>query len=210
MPLEKLVHEGKRAWALWKLSESEELLSSLLSFPELIPSNITNPQKRLEWLAGRILTQRLLEEFGVPYRGIVKNEHGKPFPAMSSLQLSLSHSYPYAAAIVDREISVGIDLEQPKSKLLRVAPRVLGFAELQDAGTDLVKHCVYWCSKEALIKIHGKKNLILAENLVISPFALENEGTIIGKIIVRQSERLIPLYYKVFPGFVLVFNQNKD
>jgi 4'-phosphopantetheinyl transferase len=206
MPIEKLVKNERRAWALWKITESEETITAGLSLPEEVPGNISNGYKRLEWLAGRLLTQTLLDAFGSQYRGIVKDEHGKPSLRDYPFELSLSHSYPYVAAILDLDEPVGIDVEQPKEKLLRVGPRILSPVEIEDAGRNLIKNCIYWCSKETLIKIYGKKDLILAENLLISGFHLNNEGLITGRIIVNRKERIIPLYYRVFPDFVLVFN----
>jgi 4'-phosphopantetheinyl transferase len=206
MPLDKIVSEGKRAWALWKITETEAELRAHLSRQEKIPETISNEQKRLEWLTGRVITQCLLENFRLTYHGINKDVFGKPSPANYPFHLSLSHSYPYVAAILDQEHPVGIDLEQPKEKLLRVAPRVLSGGELNDAGSDVTKHCIYWCAKETLIKLYGKKDLVLAENLYITPFSRKEEGHITGKIIVMQRERLIPLYYRVFEGFTLVFS----
>jgi 4'-phosphopantetheinyl transferase EntD len=121
----------------------------------------------------------------------------------------VSHSYPYIAAIIDKDQNVGIDLEQPKVKLLRIAPRVLSSTELEDAGNDIVKHCIFWCAKEALIKIHGKKDLTLAENIKISPFERMEEGNIIGRLIVDGIVSIVPLQYRVNPHFVLVFNAGK-
>jgi 4'-phosphopantetheinyl transferase len=210
MPIEKLVNDGKRVWALWKITENEDEFRALQKLAEVIPPTITNEHKRLEWLAGRVITQGLLAEFNVPYHGLVKNEFGKPFLLDCPFHISLSHSFPYVAGIIDKDNVVGIDLEQPKEKLFRVASRVFSPEELKDVGTDLTKHCIYWCAKEALIKIYGKKDLILAENLRISPFSLASRGEIIGRIIVTDSESLITLYYQVFPGFVLVFSKEND
>lgn len=208
MPIEKLVNEGKRVWALWKITESEDELRALQKLEETIPPSIANKQKRLEWFAGRVITHCLLAELKLPYNGLTKNEDGKPFLLDNPFHISLSHSFPYVAAIIDKHNTVGIDLEQPKEKLFRVASRVFSSDELMDAGKDLTKHCIYWCAKEALIKIYGKKDLILAENLRISPFSMANEGEIIGRIIVADTESLITLYYRIFPGFVLVFSKD--
>lgn len=206
MPLERLVHEGPRTWALWNITETEDELAATLTDGQQISPTIHNPQKRLEWFAGRVLTQRLLEKRSLPFRGIVKDVHGKPFLSGYPFHLSLSHSYPFVAAILDEHHPVGIDLEQPKAKLIRVAPRVLAPDELADAGTVLIKHCVYWCAKESLIKIYGKKNLVLAENIHVTAFELEQSGHIVGRIIVNKQETMIPLYYRVFSDFVLVFS----
>jgi 4'-phosphopantetheinyl transferase len=209
MPLEVFETGEKRAWALWRINESEEDLNKMLTFKEAVPTGITNPQKRLEWITGRLLTQTLLENFDLEYSGIIKDEFGKPFANDLNIHLSMTHSYPYVGVIVDKRTLVGIDLEQPKEKLLKVASRVLSESELQDAGTDIIKHCIYWCGKEALIKIYGKKDLTLAVNLKIEPFQNDSEGNIIGRIIVNEGERVIPLYYRTFSQFVVVFNREE-
>jgi len=207
MALEKITMTTDRGWALWKIDEDEEALAALIGNVDQIPATIHNTKKRLEWLAGRAVVKTIMTELGLPFKGIVKDEFGKPFPKAYDYQLSLSHSFPYVAALVDRDIPVGIDLEQPKDKLLRVAPRVLHANELADAGDDVIKHCIYWCAKEALIKVYGKKDLTLAENLIIGPFTRKMEGDIPGRIIVNDVERIIPLYYQVHPNFVVVFNK---
>jgi phosphopantetheinyl transferase len=210
MPVEKIVIESSRAWALWRITEDEASLSDTISRWEQLSPTITNPNKRLEWLVGRVLVKHLLLSMGLTFQGITKDQFGKPFPVGYDFNLSLSHSYPYVAAIVDKVESVGIDLEQPKEKLLRIAPRIFSPVELSDAGTDITKNCVYWCAKETLVKIHGQKNLVFAENLIIQPFSLKAEGDIRGKIIVADRERVLPLHYIVYPNFVVVFNQRTN
>jgi 4'-phosphopantetheinyl transferase len=209
MPLEVFETGDKRAWALWRITETEEEISGLLTVREEIPDGITNVQKRLEWVTGRLLTQTLLENFEMEYNGLTKDDFGKPFVRDVPVHISLSHSYPFVGVVIDRRATVGIDLEQPKDKLLRVAHRVLSADELNDAGEDVVKHCIYWCAKETLIKIYGRKDLTLASNLLVSPFQREQEGNIIGRIIVNEDERVIPLCYRVFSQFVVVYNREE-
>jgi 4'-phosphopantetheinyl transferase len=206
MPLEKIEYQTDRAWGLWRITESEEALLAEVNEHESISDTITHPLKRLEFIAGRVLAKTLVEKIGSSFQGLTKDEFGKPFYKSSNIQLSLSHSYPYVAALADTSKSVGIDVEQIKPKLLRIASRTLHPLELEDAGNEIVKHCVYWCAKESLIKIHGKKDLTLTEQLFINPFKLEISGFISGKIIVNRAETIIPLQYQVFDGFIVVFN----
>lgn len=205
MPLEKIVTEVNRAWALWLITEDEKSLSREINDYETVQDTLTNPRKRLEWLAGRVATKQVMQSLDLPFQGITKDEFGKPFPKNSNLQLSLSHSYPFVAVLADKKESVGIDLEQPKEKLLRIAPRIHHPQELKDLGTDIVKHCIYWCAKESLIKFYGKKDLIFAEHMFIEPFERTMEGDITGKLVTEEMESIIPLHYIVYPNFVLVF-----
>ena len=205
MPLEKISVEAGRAWALWKITEDEELLTHQIGAFEKVSDTLTNPQKRLEWLAGRVAVTEVMKSLNHSFRGITKDEFGKPFLTGYDLHLSLSHSFPYVAVLVDEQGSVGIDLEQPKEKLLRIASRVHHENELVDLGTDIVKHCIYWCAKESLVKLHGKKDLIFAQNMFIEPFQRRHEGDFTGKIIIGGIETMIPLHYIVYTNFVVVF-----
>jgi 4'-phosphopantetheinyl transferase len=207
MPLDNLHRETHRAWGLWKIDETEETLAAEISMFESVPETITNPFKRLEFLAARVLLKELTNSLDQRYSGITKDNFGKPFLKDSMFQISLSHSYPYVAAIIDQGQPVGIDLEQPKPKLLKIASRVLAKEELDDAGTDVIKHCIYWCAKESLIKIHGKKDLVFAEHIRINPFSRGKYGHLIGRIIVNTMETRVPLQYYVFENFVVVLSK---
>lgn len=207
MPLEKLEYQGEeRAWGIWKINEDEQSLLDQVKDYESISDEITHPQKRLEFIAGRVLARNLLEALGKSFQGVTKDVFGKPFFKENTYQLSLTHSFPYVAALTDIRKSVGIDLEQIKSKLLKIGPRVLHASELYDAWNDETKHTIYWCAKEAMVKIYGKKDLLFSEHLLVSPFKLEKEGALSGRIITGDSETTIPLQYSVYDNFVVVFN----
>lgn len=207
MPLEKLEFQPeKRAWGIWRITEDEQSLLNQVIDYESISEMITHPEKRLEFIAGRVLARNLLEALGKPFEGVVKDVFGKPYYKQNTFQLSLSHSYPYVAALADVSQSVGIDLEQVKKKLLKIGPRVLHHSEQHDAGNDEIKHCIYWCAKEALVKIYGKKDLVFSQHLLIHPFKPEKEGQLIGKIVVDETETTIHLQYFVYDSFVIVFN----
>jgi 4'-phosphopantetheinyl transferase len=189
-------------WALWKIDEEETDLS--YHAMETCPDDVISPQKRLEYLAGRALMKKILETVGQEYDGMRKDEFGKPFPKNSAFQVSLSHSYPYAAAQIHPSSPVGIDLEQPKEKLLRIAPRVLASNEQKDAGDNVVKHCIYWCAKEAMYKIYGKRGLHFNSQLLVEPFHLTRGGTLRGSIVVENKRQEVNLEYLVEPDYVLV------
>jgi 4'-phosphopantetheinyl transferase len=153
-----------------------------------------------------VLVKNLLHSMQMEFHGITKDFNGKPFLNRQVHQLSISHSYPYVTALIDKHKSVGIDLEQIKPKLLRIAPRILRAKEHRDAGDNLAKHCIYWCAKEAMLKVHGEKNLTFAKNLLVEPFFLQNEGDLIGRIIVDGSETALTLHYRLMKDFALVYN----
>jgi 4'-phosphopantetheinyl transferase len=203
--LEQEITPG-RLWGLWKIEETEAWLSQDVKQVETIPDTITHLLKRLEFFAGRKLTQELLRAVDLDFFGISKDEYGKPSLKNHPHEISLSHSYPYVTVLIDKHKPVGIDLEQVKPKLLKIAARVLHAEEYRDAGNNPTKHCVYWCAKEALLKVYGKKNLTFAENLRVGPFSLENEGKLTGRIIVGGIETTLTLQYRIMNDFVMVYN----
>ena len=203
MPVDRIFSASHAVWGLWRIQEDEGTLAAEVPH-DVVSDTLTNPLKRLEFVAGRALIKTLLATWKLPYEGLRKDAFGKPFLVSSSIHISLSHSYPYVAAILHRSKNVGIDLEQPKMKLLRIAPRILATLELKDAGEDVVKHCVYWCAKETLIKIYGKKDLIFSKNLCIDPFTMAERGLLIGRILAGDTETAIPLQYIVSGNFVVV------
>lgn len=203
MPLERVYSSPKSIWGMWRITEDEKLLAAEVA-SEKIPEALSNVLKRLEFLAGRVLIKALLAEWGIQFKGLEKDMFGKPFLPQAGAHISLTHSYPHVAAILHKEKNVGIDLEQPKDKLLRIAPRILSQDELQDAGDDVIKHCVYWCAKESLIKIYGRKDLVFSSNLHISPFQLAPSGHLLGRILASDLQTTIPLEYIVFDNFVVV------
>ena len=208
MPVSKIESLGEnRAWGLWNINETE-LDLSFLSF-ETCPEDVVHVHKRLEWLAGRALIRALVEHLDLPYSGIRKDEFGKPYLKTLPHYISLSHSYPYVAAQIDQFQSVGIDVEQPKEKLRQIGPRVFSPDEFSDAKGILAKLCVYWCAKEALYKIYGKRNLLFSDNLRVLPFELSDTGLLNGKILIPENETTVQLQYLVTNDYVLVYTANQ-
>jgi phosphopantetheinyl transferase len=206
MPLVKLEMTGvESTWGLWEINETEQELAFLAM--ESCPDDIIAPAKRREFLAGRALIKTLVEKIGAEYTGIRKDEQGKPFLKDQKHEISLSHSSPYVAAQIHSGSPVGIDIEQPKEKLLRVAPRVLSSTEEKDAGTDIIKHCVYWCAKEAMYKIHGKRGLHFNSQLNLDPFELKKSGNLTGYIKATGEPTKVSLGYAVRGDYVLVYTK---
>ena len=206
MPVDRVHTFADSVWGYWQILENAAELAAEVP-QEIPPESLTNPLKRLEYLAGRVLIKTLLARWGLPFDGIKKDAFGKPFLNGQNIHISLSHSYPYVAAILHRTRNAGIDLEQPKQKLLRIAPRILAPDEHLDAAHDITKHCIYWCAIETMIKIYGNKDLIFSKNLLVKPFELAPQGHIIGRILANNIETAIPLEYIVSENFVVVVSR---
>ncbi len=210
MPLHKIEWTSYQSgWAIWHITESGDLLTTLAR-PDGCPTDVTSPLKRMEWAAGRVLIRTMTETAGLKYEGLSKDELGKPHLNNYKHFISLSNAYPYVAAQLDLRARVGIDLEHPKSKILKIAHRVFSKSEVEDAGKDIVKNCIYWCAKEALFKLYGKRGLSFSENLRVLPFVLTEEGDLNGIIIIGKEKDAIRLRYRIEKEYVLVYTMTGE
>ena len=174
-----LVHsekiEANSTLLLWRLTESEtELRNNLGSIDNLIDLDaITHPQKKREWLASRLLIKTLAEQFGIFYEGTHKDEHGKAFLVNNNSHISITHTFDYVAVVINSDSAVGIDMEKVDEKLRRTAKKYLSDPEFTHADDNLSSLCTYWCAKEALYKLYGKKKISFKDSIYIKAFLAE-------------------------------------
>lgn len=134
---------------IWHIEEEETYFSSSLGFG----SDKKHPERRLEHLAGRFLLQQLEATF--PFEKMVISPEGKPELSDGSLYFSISHSFPYAAAIISRKKAVGVDIQMYVDKIERLQHKFLSDAEQQLTYNDIKKITLAWTAKEALFKYYG-------------------------------------------------------
>lgn len=202
MPL--LIQEkinSKASWALWNITEDESSLLNMLNLSSKEKTElaiIKNITRRLEWLASRSIIKQLAQLHQIEQAEVVKDQYGKPHLSGSTGYLSLSHSFPYAAAIIHMEKEVGIDVEKSRDQLFRIRHKFLNPEELSSTGNNIHKLCVYWAAKEAIYKINGKGGLIFKENILIKPFNLKQKGTLEALLSINQVKESYTLHYRRF------------
>lgn len=162
-----------------------------------------HPKKKLEFLTSRRLIETMCREVNVDYRGIRKDEFGKPYLVDSDYHISISHSYPMVACALHPTKPCGIDIESARSQLLKIRHKFLNPQELEFCGEDLDKLCIHWAAKEALYKIYGRKRLIFAEQLAVTE--ITEEG-IKAQVIQDSIADNYLLNYKAFLKYFLVYN----
>ena len=189
-----LVHSEKieenSTLLLWKLTESEtelrQSLGSKYNFNEL--NSISHPQKIREWLASRLLIKTVAEQFGILYEGTHKDEHGKAFLINNASHISLTHTMDYVAVVINLDSAVGIDMERVDEKLQRTARKFLSDNEYAHAANELNSLCIYWCAKEALYKLYGKKKISFKDSIRIEAFSSDQQQ-ILGAL--KDEEKIV-------------------
>jgi len=191
--------------AVWKIEEPEAF------FLEKVPLSreITHPAKRLQHLAGRFLLQYLYPDF--PIRLIQIADTRKPYLPEDPYHFSISHCGNYAAAIVSTEKRVGIDIEKPTERILRVMNKFLGEAEISlivpHNTEQLVKMgTLFWSAKEAMFKWYSHGEIDFKEHLLIRGFVpvSEQEGSV-GAFFARFQGIYMDLPYHFFDDLVLTW-----
>lgn len=193
--------------AVWKIEEGEEeLLSGLqLKQHELDTIASLSAGKRLrQWLSVRLLLRKMLNTSA--YIDCRMDEHGKPYLVNSAYSISLSHSYDYAAVMIGKDKSVGVDIELIKPKIHRIQQKFLSPEELDQPGirdnTDALYVC--WCVKEAVYKWHGKKSLEFKKHIHIQPFQLRDAGELMVIVDLPEGSRTISVcYFNTISGYML-------
>jgi len=135
-------------------------------------------KRHLHWLAVRVLLRTMLNTS--EYIDCKIDEHGKPYLVTIPYHISLSHSFDYAAVMISKSSAVGIDIEQIKEKVERIADKFMRPSELEFIADDnkIAQLYVCWCAKEAVYKCYGQKEVSFADNILIEPFNFALEGSL--------------------------------
>ncbi|MFT4737684.1 MAG: 4'-phosphopantetheinyl transferase [Cyclobacteriaceae bacterium] len=185
-------------YAVWNISETENQLEQLIH--EDIP--VMRPDKRSEWIVTRILARYLSELFDKTYQGVAALDSGKPYLIGQSCEISITHSFPMAAVMINLRKACGIDLELHREKLILVQEKFLHEKEYQHKG-DVSALCKIWSGKEAIFKTFGDKNLSFKEELWIefqTPFRATGHMLKVGK------EQKYELCYEQLKEYQLCYN----
>jgi 4'-phosphopantetheinyl transferase len=213
MPLiQNYITEKNGHLAVWHITENEAFFSDKLQLTDTdcAELNERKGRRRLEWLAGKYLVQ-LMVDFK---NKVVKDEFGKPHLEGSDLQISITHSSHFAAAIISPK-AVGIDIQEVTPRLDRIAWRVMNDNKLQQLDkTHRLDHLhAYWCAKEALYKAYGWRGLDFRKNIVIEPFIFPENGlekdvflhATEGSVLTDNFEKKFAIYLGKIDNCILVY-----
>jgi 4'-phosphopantetheinyl transferase len=188
---------------IWNLTESvEELLrlTPLCAEDTAACLSIPVPAKQKEFLAGKYVIERACALLSIPFHGIAKDEHGKPYLLDSKIDLSLTHTEEFIAVAFSEIGAVGLDLEQPRDQILRIFPRLFSPVEVEAVQGDLDEATVYWSAKEAMYKLYGKRSVDFRKHLQL----WRSEGELQGKIAIDEYLHICRFKIELLPPYYLV------
>ena len=189
-------------YAVWNITETADDLARFAGFSAPNGSN----KKKCEWLATRLLVMHLVALFKIRYNGIGKTAKGKPFLIGQTANISITHSFPMAAAMIHLDAPCGIDIELPQSQLVKIQSKILHKSEYQHKD-NIFNLCKIWMAKEVLIKICGQTQLSLKKEIKTE---FINDYQILGYILSDEIEEqhmigIVPIF-----NHLLAFNLQKS
>ncbi|WP_423146751.1 4'-phosphopantetheinyl transferase family protein [Rubrolithibacter danxiaensis] len=194
------------AFGLWKIEETEEELLSQLQLKEHETDyleTLNGGKRHLHWLSTRVLLRKML---GDPaYIDCRIDEHGKPFLTNFPYHISLSHSFEYAAVMISEDKEVGIDIEQIRNKIEKIANKFMTDAELEFICEEQRTHHLYicWCAKEAVYKLQGKRNVSFKDHIHLKPFPYTEKGKFEARLESTEDNRTFDVYFERFEDYMI-------
>ena len=188
---------------VWKVTETEEALLSLRTLSVSEQSHfqtLKNPQRRLHWLAYRILLWEVLGgDFEIQYL-----DDGKPVLVQPQKFLSISHSKDFVAVFLSDNQRIGVDIEKISDRIQKLYPRFLSQTEQQnsDMSDSSLLH-FYWGAKEAVYKLFSPHRLLFAQQIHISNIDAEKQ-TATASVQTEHFHAKVQLMYRVIEGYMLV------
>ena len=192
-------------FAIWKIEENaEDLLAQLqLKHHEIsYLDTLINGKRNLHWLSTRVLLRKMMKTD--EYIDCQIDSSGKPYLTNFPHFISLSHSFDYAAVMISKNRAVGIDIELIKDKIERIAHKFMSKDELDFILQDRIEHLyACWCAKEAIYKLHGKKNVSFLDHIRIMPFNYSGTGTFEASLDTGSSINAYTVNYDKFEGYMI-------
>ena len=173
-------------FALWKIEEKAADLYKQLQLDEHEKAyfeKISTSKRHLHWLSTRVLLRTMLRTD--EYIDCKTDIHGKPYLVNLPYHISFSHSFDYAAVMMSKKAPVGIDIEQIKEKVERIATKFMNPGEMAFISTDehRIEHLyVCWCGKEAIYKCYGQKEVSFVNHISLAPFEFAKAGSVDARL----------------------------
>lgn len=193
---------------IWKVEEKiEELRNKLILNKEELDffHSLQKGKRNLHWLSSRVLIRQLLNT--KDFIRLESDQYGKPHLINLNYDLSISHSFEYAAVILSRH-KVGIDIELIKPKVKWIVHKFINEDEnpVISEKYPLEHMYVYWGGKESMYKLYGKRKLNFRENMKLESFRYQKDGgSVKGRIVNWEIDAELMIHYMPFNGYMLTY-----
>lgn len=210
MPLYKIIKETNGLLTgIWQISETEETFRQILT-PEDVSDaceNYLSLKRRLERYAVRALLFSMTQK----HLKLCYHKDKSPYIQSHEYNISISHTNGFAAIALHPCLKPGIDIERPSPRVLKIKEHVFNQREIQQmcSGSMVeqeIYSTIYWCAKETAFKIIGDNVYNYKQTLSIQPFIYKEKGKLLLKINQNNHISSLPVFYEVYPDFILTWS----
>ncbi len=150
--------------------------------------------------------RKLLEQAGYTDLDLVYNENGKPMLTDGN-HISITHSFDFSAIIIS-DRNTGIDLEQQREKIIRIAHKFTDFDnDFFDKSNEIQtirQLTAIWGIKEAIYKFYSIKGLSLKDHINVLPFNI-NSGEIEALVTYRNFHYKHQARFEEFENYTMTY-----
>ena len=185
---------------IWKITESKEFFINQLVLKTESLERINGMKSELHQ-RGFLSVRMLLSEFGYADEDLVYDASGKPH-LKDGKYISITHSYTFSAVVVSSK-KVGVDIEKMRHKIIKIAPKFIGYETTYLSETDslLIQKLTWiWCIKESLYKLYSTPGMGFKNHFLVLPFGTESNRTSAWIIKDHQKSKYKAIFME-FEGF---------
>jgi 4'-phosphopantetheinyl transferase len=191
----------------WEVTEAEETLLDVLPAALLDSARLaqfTHPYRRRQWLGSRALLHEMLPGSSISY-----DDAGKPHLQGAAGFISFSHSGDFIALVHDTQ-PTGIDIERIRPGIERIAPKFIHDREMEEALKEPSPERLhtYWCVKEAIYKVYGRKGISLKNNIFVYPLTFTDPGYAVAEITDGDYQLKRNLKFRTVRGLLMACIEN--
>lgn len=206
MLLRKEHIDGGGLIGIRKITGKPEVLFNLLPEKQQIEaenyiSNMRSQRRITEWLTTRVLLFELLGD----ERIIGNRPDGRPFLIDDSYKISISHTKNYAAILLHKHYSVGIDVETISGRVSKVAGKFISEDEFIDSTQKVIHQLLHWSAKETMFKMMEESEIDFKKHLHILPFKPQEKGIFQAYETKSERRKTFQIHYEILPDAVLTW-----
>ena len=206
MPFAKKSETENGIAGIWELTDSVEQLRKNFNFTRNEKTEfgqLKNEKRKKEYLAVRLLTEKLLDKKpDIHYR-----KAGNPYLKNHTLNISISHSAELITVFLSEKIA-GIDAENIFRNTEKITRRFLSDSEFKtttQSNNRQLAFVMYWSAKEAIFKCASVQNVNFKNQIRVFPFSIKNEGQLRGSLKTEKDFRNFDLWYFFYGNNVIVY-----
>jgi len=180
MPVHKIIqHSFNTKILIWKITETFDELFSQVILKEKTNERLQTMKSETHQRAF-LSVRKLLQETGHNDVQLHYDEFGKPHLDNEN-HISITHSFDFSAIILSDK-NVGIDIEQRREKIIRIADKFVDKSEFEFLNKEnlqdyISKLTVIWGIKEAIFKIRNEKGISFKDHIFVAPFEIKDTKT---------------------------------